>query len=96
MKNIPYKTIILYAWVVFSVIFIAWVFYNYITSYLMWNAYTAGQNDTIATLISQAQNKECKPFNVYAWNNKVDLINVACLQQAAPQWNTNTTTPATK
>jgi TM2 domain-containing membrane protein YozV len=66
MKNISIKTVILYIWLVFSIIFVIWSAYNYFQISVMQKAYIAGQNDTIVSVIQRAQNKDCKPFNVYA------------------------------
>lgn len=73
---------LLILWAVFSFLYISWNTYGAFKVNVMQNAYIAGQNDTIAKLLEQADNKECKPFNVYAGDKKADLINVACLQQA--------------
>ena len=54
----------------------------------MQNAYIAGQTDTVNKLLEQAQNKECKPFNVYVGDKKADLINVTCLQQSSKETST--------
>lgn len=87
-KKTDWKMIILLIWAIFSFLFIAWNLYQSFKYNVMQNAYMTWQNETINKLIEQAKNKECKPFNVYSWENKVDLINLECLQKA-PAWETN-------
>ncbi len=41
----------------------------------------------VNSLIEQASNEECKSFTVYNDKNKVELVNVACLQKAQEQVN---------
>jgi len=67
------------------------------TVYFFWSiwqgvlvaTYNAGQQSgsekTIVSVIQQAMDKKCEPFNVYAGENKADLINVACLKQASEE-----------
>ncbi len=45
----------------------------------------AGSEKTIVSVIQQAMDKKCEPFNVYAGENKVDLINTKCLTQASEE-----------
>ena len=85
--KINWKATLLTIWVVFSFLYISWNMYENFKMSVMQNAYVAGQNDTVAKLIEQASNKECKSFNVYAGDKKVDLVNVACLQQASKESN---------
>ncbi|EKD44588.1 MAG: hypothetical protein ACD_71C00087G0003 [uncultured bacterium (gcode 4)] len=90
VPTINWKATLLTLWVIFSFAYITYNMYDNFKTNVIQNAYLAGQNDTVKALITQAENKECKPFNVYAGDKKVDLINVTCLQQAAPK------TPETK
>ncbi len=46
--------------------------------------YQLWQTDAINALIVQSENKECQPFKIFSWSKEVALINVACLQNAAP------------
>lgn len=88
LMNLPtmnWKSIALAFWVIFSFVYIAYNMFENFKNGVLQNAYIAGQNETVAKLIDQASNKECKPFNVYAGDKKVDLINVACLQQPAKE-----------
>jgi|GEM_PF-2065999 len=45
--------------------------------------YQAGYQQAFGDVIANSQ--QCKPFNVFVGEAKVDLINVACLEQAAAQ-----------
>ena len=77
-----WKTILLTLWVIFSFAYISYNMFDNFRNQVLQNAYMTGKAETVNALITQAENKECKPFNVYIENKKVDLINVACLQQA--------------
>lgn len=77
-------------WVVFSFLYISYsIFENFKTGMLqnIQNAYVQGKADTINTLIKQASDKECKPFNVFSDDKKVDLINISCLKQIPKETN---------
>lgn len=86
--NINWKTTLLTLWAVFSFVYISYNIYNNFRTQVLQNAYMTGKSDTVNALIEQASNKECKPFNVYAGEKKVDLINVSCLQQAPKESST--------
>lgn len=79
MKNIPVKLILIYSWLIVSFLYIGYDVYNRVLS----SVYLQRQNDTIKAVIKQASNTQCQPFNIYEWNNKVDLINVSCLQKSS-------------
>lgn len=82
---INWKIALLATWGVVSFVYICFSTYTNFVNGVLQNAYITGGNDTVINLITQASNKECKPFNVYAGDKKVDLINVACLQQTPAQ-----------
>ena len=73
---IHWKNWLIGVWCVFAAFYILHDGYVY----LRYATYTAGQNDTINVLISQAENKECQPFEVYNADKRVTLVNVVCLQ----------------
>lgn len=85
-----WKKIALVFWVTLSTLYIAYDIFDNFKNVVLQNVYTSGQTDTIAKLIEQASNKECKPFSVYIRDNKVDLVNVACLQQLPDTQLSNT------
>lgn len=67
-------------YVVLSALFIAYSSINYL-KFSVYNAWFQDWvNNTIGGIITESTN-ECKPFNLYMWDNKVDLINMECLQQ---------------
>jgi hypothetical protein len=41
-----------------------------------------GIENTVAGIIDQASPDKCKPVPLNLWEKKVELINIACLQQA--------------
>jgi hypothetical protein len=55
---------------------------NFKTNYIE-KSYTQGQRDTIAQLLTQANDEECKSFAVYLDTTQVELINVNCVQNQA-------------
>lgn len=79
--SIHWKATLLTLWVIFSFVYISYSIFDNFRTKILQNAYVAGQTDTVTRLIEQASNKECKPFNVYVGEKKVDLINITCLQQ---------------
>ena len=69
IMNFPapnWKSVALTFWVIFSFVYISYNIFDNFRNGVLQNAYVAGQNNTVASLIEQASNKECKPFNVYA------------------------------
>ena len=86
---INWKVTLLSLWVVFSFVYISYNIYDNFRINVIQGAYMAGQNDTVNALIKQAEDKECKPFNIYAGEKKVDLINIACLQKAPAELSTD-------
>lgn len=83
--KINWKTTLLVLWAVFSFVYISYTIYANFRDQVVQGAYIAGKNDTINALIQQAENKECKPFNIFSGEKKVDLVNILCLQQAPQQ-----------
>lgn len=73
--------IALMVWWAISFIYIAYSMYMNFQYSVMQSSYMQWKTDTITELLKQAENKECQPFNVYSQDKKIDLINVACLQQ---------------
>ena len=82
MIQLPWKKIALWSWVVLMTLYFIWSIWNN-TLLATYNAgRQTGAQETVVSLIEQASDKKCQPFNVYAGESKVDLINVACLKQA--------------
>ena len=79
--------LILFLWVVFSVIYIGFNSWNNFRYTLTMNGYQQGVTDTVDQLIQQAENKECQSFHVYNKQDKkdIELINKSCLTKAQPQ-----------
>jgi hypothetical protein len=78
--------ILLIVYITFSLLFIAYSFFNYLRS-SVYNAWAQVWYTEAYRQISERAS-ECKVFNVNYWNQKYDLINVSCLQ--APNSNENT------
>jgi flagellar basal body-associated protein FliL len=72
--------IVLLVWVVFSLIYIGYDVWSDFKVSQMNQAYQQGRVETVNNLIGRA-NQDCQPFSVNSGENKVDLINVQCLQQ---------------
>lgn len=77
-------------WLGFSVLYILSDIWNGFRVGIMEHSYVAGKTDTAKALIEQAQNPECKPFNVYVGDKKVDLINITCLKPGVVPNNPST------
>jgi hypothetical protein len=84
MANVKNKSsvllIVLLVWLVFSLIYIGYDVWTDFKVGQMNQAYQQGRVETVNNLINRA-NKDCQPFSVNSGENKVDLINVQCLQQ---------------
>ncbi len=78
-----WKTIVVTIWIILSVLYIWFDIFNKFVIWMYQNWYATAVN----SLIEQASNKECKSFTVYNDKNKVELVNVACLQKAQEQAN---------
>jgi hypothetical protein len=86
------KKMVLPAYIVLSALFIWYAAYSFFT----WVVYNSGVNQwatagqkqgyeqAIVDLMNQAGTK-CEPVALTMWEAQVDVINVACLQQAAPE-----------
>ena len=76
-----YKKIIVTVWIVISVLYIWFDLYNRVVFRMYNNWYESAIN----SIIEQAGNKDCKSFTVYNEKNKVELVNIACIQQVNNQ-----------
>lgn len=83
--NISRKTILLAlagAWIIFSLVYIPWDFWNHFKNEQLNQAYNLGKADTINAAISQAKNTKCEAFSMYNDKDTVQLINTECLKTA--------------
>lgn len=71
--------VILLAWAVFALGYIAYDQYQDFKVNQLGRAYGQGQNDTVNQLIQRAD--KCEPFSIYSGDKEVNLISVSCLQQ---------------
>ncbi len=79
-KTVFYVIVVVYI-VLSSVYIIYTMWQNFKTKYAT-AAYEQGRSATVSQLIQQAEDETCQPFTVYNEDKNVQLINVACLQQA--------------
>ena len=80
-KKLTTGQIILAAWMIFSIIFVAFSLWRFGLA----TSYQLGQQDGIRGAVNQTiaqATQKCEPFSIFNEGGKVDLINVACLQQA--------------
>ncbi len=70
--------VIIWIWILISVVYIWWDVYSNFKTDIIENSYIAGQNDTINTLIQQGQT--CQIIEVAIDDKIVNLINVDCIQ----------------
>jgi hypothetical protein len=85
--NQKIKKITVISYIVLSALFIIFSLYNNLKN----TVYNVGVNQGREIAISQvisAASKECKPLNIFVGEQKLDIINVACLQQAPEQTST--------
>ena len=75
------------AWIIFSVLYIGYIQYNYLVGFIGKKSYEKGLSDAVSSVISQAQ--KCEAFPVYVGDKKVSLINTVCIKQS--QSNTKKT-----
>jgi hypothetical protein len=76
------KKIVLWLYMLVSVVFIAYTLFMGFRDGVLRNAYEAGRSDTVNALIGKATDGKCEAVNIFSGDKKVDLINVACLQKA--------------
>lgn len=79
--------IILIAWLVFSVAYVAYGEWTRFRVTVMQNSYNQGVEDAVAKVIDESKN--CKGFPINLGQTSVTLLNVDCLKQADEK-----TTPA--
>lgn len=79
-KKLTTTQVVLMVWIVFSVLYIAQDLWRsgIATSYRLGQQAGAGQ--LVSQTIAQAQ--KCEAFTMFSDAGRVELINVACLQQA--------------
>jgi len=75
-------TIIVGLWLVASTAYIALDQWNHFQVEKVDMAYKLGRTETINQAIGQALSQNCEPFAIWNDQKRVQLINVACLQQA--------------
>lgn len=68
-------------WLVFSAVYIGWDLWNDFKNNYLAAAFLAGKEETVNSLIKQAENEQCQPFNVFSGEKTIGLINVACLKK---------------
>ncbi|MBI2463980.1 hypothetical protein HYV57_03420 [Candidatus Peregrinibacteria bacterium] len=92
-----YAILILY--ITLSSGFIFFTLYNNFKINIIQKAYTKGQQDaevaTVQKIIQQAENTDCKPFQVFINEKKVNLMNIACLQAETKTPKTETSENST-
>lgn len=78
-KPTIWKTLI-GVYVIISLVYMGYTVWSNFKLYYIQQSYTAGQQDTINKLLTQAADKSCQPFSVYSADQQVQLINTDCLQ----------------
>lgn len=64
-----------------------------LVSYVLWDVSLKAVNHfrlqgyaiAVNEMIRQAENPECRPFDIRSGEKQIFLINIACLQQAQPE-----------
>ena len=78
-KTILY--LILFLWVIFSVVYIINDIWSNYKNVQLVNAYNQGKADTINVLITEAE--KCQPFSVFSEEKEIQLIKIGC-PEASP------------
>lgn len=73
--------ILLVLWIIFSLVYISLDKYNEYITRQMSSAYQAGLLDAGLSILKQAE--QCEPFSVSVDEQRVDLINTACLSDGS-------------
>lgn len=92
-SSLDWKQFILPAYIIFSLIFIAFTLYLYFRG-AVYNAwFTTGQQQGYALAFNEVitrAREACEAISLSSGENKIDIVNVACLEQAQ---NTNPISP---
>jgi len=77
--------IVLIIWAVVASGYVIFSMWNDFKINFQQKVYQAGVSDTVNSLIKQANDSKCEPFEVYNGDNKTQLISVSCLQKEGDQ-----------
>ena len=77
------KPLLLPVYIIISLLFILWSAYSYFSSFVYGSGVQAGGTQVVNAIVVEAT-KGCNAIPVTAGGTTVELVNVACLQQAAP------------
>lgn len=75
------KAYLLPVYVIISLLFIIWSAYSYFSSFVYGSGVQAGGTQVVNAIVSQAS-QGCSAIPVTSGSTTVELINIACLQQA--------------
>lgn len=81
--NFNMKGYLLPLYILLSLLFILWSAYSYFSSFVYGSGVQAGGTQVVNAIVVEAT-KGCNAIPVTSGGTTVQLINVACLQQAAP------------
>ena len=76
-KTILY--LLVFAWVVFSIIYIINNIWSDFKNVQILNAYEQGRVETINQLIQEVE--KCQPVSVFSAGKEIQLINIDCLEE---------------
>lgn len=82
MTKLPIKSILIWFWIIVSILYIWYDLYSKFKLNIVQNSYQSWINDAVSSLLKESKNEKCQAFDVYSWENKVTLINVDCLQKS--------------
>lgn len=72
-------------WLIAATAYFVWDRWEHFKANAAEEAYKNGQADAVKRVIQQAQN--CQPFDVYAGEKRVQLIEIGCLKRGAQRRN---------
>lgn len=86
-KQVIFKSLLI-IWLVLATGYILFDLYSRYRLSTMQQAYNVGVTNTVDSLIKQAEQSNCQPFEVFSGEKKVSLLDVKCLE---PKTGTTTT-----
>ena len=84
-EAVSFKKYALPAYIILSALIIIYVVYSMIVGGIYNVGAQQGYQAAVSQLIQQASQQDCKPVAINLGDTKVEVINVACLQQAPAQ-----------
>jgi len=79
-KKIPVLKIVIAVWLIFATLYVIYGEYNRLNMFVAQTSYNAGYQDSVVQLLNEVA--KCQPVPITFNNQTVEVIGMACLQQA--------------